>query len=148
MPLRLNNEKFQQLTEFERGSIIGLREGGSSYRAIGARVQQKSSTGRRVWKQWTDEHRTTRKTDSGRRKVTLARDNLHLLCMAVNDRRTSSRRLAALWSTTADESRFNLWDHDGRVRRYVGDCCLPECVTERHSGLTPGVIVWVAISYH
>ncbi|GFY35728.1 uncharacterized protein TNCV_4841041 [Trichonephila clavipes] len=33
---------------------------------------------------------------------------------------------------SSDESRFNLWDHDGRirVRRYAGECCLAECVIE------------------
>ncbi|GFX73155.1 transposable element Tcb1 transposase [Trichonephila clavipes] len=48
-----------------------------------------------------------------------------------------------------DESRFNLWDHDSRirVRRFAGERCFPECVIERHSGLTPGVRVWGAISY-
>ncbi|GFX53354.1 transposable element Tcb2 transposase [Trichonephila clavipes] len=42
----------------------------------------------------------------------------------------------------SDESRFNLWDHDGRicVRRYVGERCLSECVIKRQSGLTPGVM--------
>ncbi|GFV88627.1 transposable element Tcb2 transposase [Trichonephila clavipes] len=35
-----------------------------------------------------------------------------------------------------------------RVRRCVGELCLPECVIERHSGLTPGVMVRGAISYH
>ncbi|GFU91166.1 transposable element Tcb2 transposase [Trichonephila clavipes] len=36
------------------------------------------------------------------------------------------------------ESHFNLLYHDGhfRVRRYAGERCLPECVIERHSGLT------------
>ncbi|GFT11601.1 transposable element Tc1 transposase [Trichonephila clavipes] len=31
-----------------------------------------------------------------------------------------------------EESRFNLWDHDGRirVRRSAGERCLPECVIE------------------
>ncbi|PRD34872.1 UNVERIFIED_CONTAM: Transposable element Tcb1 transposase [Trichonephila clavipes] len=50
----------------------------------------------------------------------------------------------------SDESRFNLWDYDGRirVRRYAGERCFPECVIERHSGLTPRVMVWGAISYH
>ncbi|GFX83587.1 uncharacterized protein TNCV_325361 [Trichonephila clavipes] len=50
----------------------------------------------------------------------------------------------------SNESRFNLWDHNGhtRVRRYAGDRCLLECVIERHSGLTPIVRVWGAISYH
>ncbi|GFU52429.1 transposable element Tc1 transposase [Trichonephila clavipes] len=49
-----------------------------------------------------------------------------------------------------DESRFNLWDYDGRirVRRYAGKRCLPECVIERHNGLTPRVMVLGAISYH
>ncbi|GFX55031.1 transposable element Tc1 transposase [Trichonephila clavipes] len=35
-----------------------------------------------------------------------------------------------------------------RVRRYAGERCIPECVIERHSGLTPGVMVLGAISYH
>ncbi|GFX64531.1 transposable element Tc1 transposase [Trichonephila clavipes] len=50
----------------------------------------------------------------------------------------------------SDESRFNLLDHDGRIRvkRYTGERCFPECVIERRSGLTPGVMVWGAISYH
>ncbi|GFW01751.1 transposable element Tc1 transposase [Trichonephila clavipes] len=49
----------------------------------------------------------------------------------------------------SDESRFNLWDHDGRlrVRRSAGERCLPECVIERQSGLTHGVMVWGAISH-
>ncbi|GFV81022.1 transposable element Tcb2 transposase [Trichonephila clavipes] len=53
----------------------------------------------RVWKQWTDEHRTTRKTSSERRKVTSMRDDRPLLRMAVNDRLASSRLLTACWST-------------------------------------------------
>ncbi|GFV62894.1 transposable element Tcb2 transposase [Trichonephila clavipes] len=53
----------------------------------------------RVGKQWTDEHRTTRKTDSGRWKVTSASDDRHLPRMAVNDRTAPSRQLAARWST-------------------------------------------------
>ncbi|GFT75712.1 hypothetical protein TNCV_3125131 [Trichonephila clavipes] len=41
-------------------------------------------------------------------------------------------------------------DHDDRirVRRYAHERCLPEHVIERHSGLTPGVMVWIVISYH
>ncbi|GFW94959.1 uncharacterized protein TNCV_1464571 [Trichonephila clavipes] len=42
----------------------------------------------RVWKQWINVHRTTRKTSSGRWKVTSARDDRHLLDMVVNDRTT------------------------------------------------------------
>ncbi|GFX99493.1 transposable element Tcb2 transposase [Trichonephila clavipes] len=53
-----------------------------------------------VWKQWTDEHQTNRKTGSGQRKVTLARDDGHLLHMAVNDRKAPSWLLAAQLSTS------------------------------------------------
>ncbi|GFV82156.1 transposable element Tc1 transposase [Trichonephila clavipes] len=50
----------------------------------------------------------------------------------------------------SDESRFNLWDHDGciRVRRHAGEYCVSECVIEQHSGLTPSVMVWGVIWYH
>ena len=65
MPPRPKNEKFQQLTEFERRRIIDLPEEGLSNRAIAARVQRNSFIVMRVRKKWTDEHRTTRKTGSG-----------------------------------------------------------------------------------
>ncbi|GFW45198.1 transposable element Tc1 transposase [Trichonephila clavipes] len=50
----------------------------------------------------------------------------------------------------SDESRLNLWDQDARirVRRYAGERCLSECVIERHSDLTSGVMLRVAFSYH
>ncbi|GFW23574.1 transposable element Tcb2 transposase [Trichonephila clavipes] len=50
----------------------------------------------------------------------------------------------------SDESRFNLWHHNGRirVRRYAGERHIPECIIERHSRRTPGVMVWGAIAYH
>ncbi|GFV58999.1 transposable element Tcb2 transposase [Trichonephila clavipes] len=52
-------------------------------------------------------------------------------------------------SPNQNGSCFNLWDHDGciRVRRYADEHCLPDCIIERHSGLTR-VMVWGAISYH
>ncbi|GFV69639.1 uncharacterized protein TNCV_4507541 [Trichonephila clavipes] len=65
----------------------------------GAFVQRNSSTVSRVWKQWTDEHRTTKKTGSRQLKVTSARNNRHLLRLAVNDRTASSRQLNARLST-------------------------------------------------
>ncbi|GFX18710.1 transposable element Tcb2 transposase [Trichonephila clavipes] len=50
----------------------------------------------------------------------------------------------------SEKSRFNLWHHDGRirVRRYAGERHIPECIIERHSGGTAGVMVWGAIAYH
>ncbi|GFU08223.1 transposable element Tc1 transposase [Trichonephila clavipes] len=161
----------------------------------------------RVLKQWTDEGRTARKSVSGPRDVTSAREDRRLVRMAQTDRTAFSRQLAAQWSTAtrvslcassirrrllqrglraripldripltqnhrhlrlhwanvhrswradwkqvvfSDKSRFNLWHHDGRirVRLYAGERRIPECIMERHSGRTPGVMVWGAIAYH
>ncbi|GFX54900.1 hypothetical protein TNCV_3318171 [Trichonephila clavipes] len=68
-PANFPGGEFQQITEFERGRIIGLWEGEFSYQAIGTHVLRNSSTVLQGWKQWTYEHRTTRKTGSGWRKA-------------------------------------------------------------------------------
>ncbi|GFX53848.1 transposable element Tcb1 transposase [Trichonephila clavipes] len=49
-----------------------------------------------------------------------------------------------------DESRFNLWDHDGciRVKRCAVERFLPKRIIKRHSCLTFEFMVWEAISYH
>ncbi|GFX61702.1 transposable element Tc1 transposase [Trichonephila clavipes] len=135
----------------------------------GARVLRNSSTVMRVWKQWTVEPRITRKTGSGRRKVTSEDDDRHLFRMAGNDRTASSKQLAARWSTatgvlmSASSIRRRLLhrglcmnhssicgENDGRirVRRNTGERYLLECVIERHSGLTIGVMGWGTIPYH
>ena len=78
MPLRRKRVRFEQLTQFEQGRIIGLREAGLSYRAVASRLQRRRSTVMRVWKQWTDECRTTQKSGRGPRNVTSTRDDRHL----------------------------------------------------------------------
>ncbi|GFV86167.1 transposable element Tc1 transposase [Trichonephila clavipes] len=166
---------------FERRKNIGLREGRFSYRAIGGRVQRNSSAVMQVWKKWTDENRTTRKTGSGRRKAVgstwvgcfrCTNVGFVNVCCTVDctqrclytgspSRQTIDGCICnGLMSTEphklidqvvlSDESRFNLWDHDGhiRVRRYASERCLPEFVIERHIGLTPGFMVWGAILYY
>ncbi|GFV99798.1 HTH_Tnp_Tc3_2 domain-containing protein [Trichonephila clavipes] len=84
-----------------------------------------------------------------------ARVPLHRIPLTANHRRLclhEHRAWQVDWHQVifSDESRFNLWAHDARirVRRYAGELCLPECVIERHSGLTVGVTVLGAISYH
>ena len=65
MPRRRQREPYDQVPEFERGRMIGLREGGFSYREIAARTGRNATTVMRVWKQWTTENRTSRKSGSG-----------------------------------------------------------------------------------
>ncbi|GFV66471.1 transposable element Tcb2 transposase [Trichonephila clavipes] len=178
MPCRRKGAKFEQISEFVRGKIVGLREAGLSYRAVAARVLRNSSTIMRVSKQWTDEGRTARKSGSGPRNVMSAPDDIRLVRMAQTDRTASSRHsgeqlqdsshakpshLRLQWANVhrswradwqqvvfSDEYRFNLWHHDGRihVRHYSGERHIPECIIERHSRRAPGVMVWCAIAYH
>ncbi|GFW84274.1 transposable element Tcb1 transposase [Trichonephila clavipes] len=46
-----------------------------------------------------------------------------------------------------DESRICLQRHDGRIRvwRHRGERMLNSCVMHRHTGSTPGIMVWVGI---
>ncbi|GFV69379.1 transposable element Tc1 transposase [Trichonephila clavipes] len=111
--------KFEQISVFERGRIVGLREAGLSYRAVAARVQRNSSTIMRVSKQWTDEGRTARKSVSGPRNVTSAREDRRLVRMAETDRTAF----------------LDNWQHSGqqlhvfhRVLHQFGDvCCSVGC---------------------
>ncbi|GFV55317.1 transposable element Tc1 transposase [Trichonephila clavipes] len=159
----------------------------------------------RVSKQWTEEGLTARKSGSGPRNVTSAREDRRLVRMAQTDRTAFSRQLAenvslcvslcasSIWRRLlqrglrariplywipltqnhrhlrlhwanvhrsgradwqqvvfSDKSRFNLCHHGGRirVRPYAGERRIPECIIERHSGRTPGFMVWGAIAYH
>ncbi|GFW55002.1 transposable element Tcb2 transposase [Trichonephila clavipes] len=101
MPRRRKGAKFEQISEFKRGRIVGLREAGLSYRAVATRVQRNSSTIMRVSKQWTDEGWTARKSGSGPRNVTSARDDRRLV------RTASSRQLAAQRSTATVPDKRN-----------------------------------------
>ncbi|MBJ4999813.1 IS630 family transposase [Salmonella enterica subsp. enterica serovar Hadar] len=49
----------------------------------------------------------------------------------------------------SDESRFCIQHHDGRIRvwRHRGERTLPTCIRHRHTGPSPGVMVWGAIGY-
>ncbi|GFU25838.1 transposable element Tcb1 transposase [Trichonephila clavipes] len=87
-----------------------------------------------------------------------ARVPLHRIPLTANHRRLrlqwshEHRAWQANWHqvVVSDESRFNLLEHDGciPVRRYADKRCFPDCVIERHSGLTSRVMIWGAISYH
>ncbi|GFV62396.1 transposable element Tcb1 transposase [Trichonephila clavipes] len=81
-------------------------------------------------------------------RISLKQNHRHLRLQWTNVHRS----WRADWQQVvfSDESRFNLWHHDGRirVRRYAGERHIPECIIERHSGRTPGVMVWGAIAYH
>lgn len=91
------------MTVFERGRSISFAK------KVFLTVQQQlvcNVTGRvmRVWKQWTDEDRTTQKSESRPRTVTLKYDDKRMICMVLTGRAASSTQLEAHWSTATNVS--------------------------------------------
>ena len=99
MPRQQERAQYQQVSAFERGKMFGLREAGLSYRDIEARTGHAATSVRHVWNQWREEGRTQRRAGTGPRNVTTARDDCHLVRMAVMDRTASSIVLSRRWST-------------------------------------------------
>ncbi|GFW80704.1 transposable element Tcb1 transposase [Trichonephila clavipes] len=135
MPLRRNRRQYEQLTDFDRGRIIGLREAGWSNRRIGRHLGRSDMVVARCWQQWITEGRVYRR---GR---------------AVS---TGFLPTSATWSVTdwrrvifSDESRFSLSDDDHRTRvwRRTGQRSDPAFIVERHTAISQGVTVWGAISW-
>jgi hypothetical protein len=177
-------------------------ESGVSYREISRRTGRSAMTVQRIVTRWTQEGSTTRRTGTGPPRRTTAREDRHIVQMAVADRRATAAQIRATvtdrvtsrtivnrlldaglhsraslrcipltrfhcqqrqawctarrnwtieWQTIvfSDESRFCLGQSDSRqhVRRRPGERAHPDVVTERHTGPTPGVMVWGAISY-
>lgn len=207
MPRRRVQQRYRQLTAFERGVIVGLRTAGWSYRAIARHVGHTDMTVARCWTQWEREGTHTRHAGSGRPPQTTPREDRRMVRAALQDplssaaniqaqvtdtlqhpvsSRTVDRRLAAaglrvyrpmrrlpltphhrrlrlLWCRDreawndeewrrimfSDESRFCMStdDHRVRVRRRRGQRTNPSNIVERHTGVTPGIMVWGAIGY-
>ena len=192
------------MSAFERGRMVVLREAGLSYRDIAARTGNAATTVMCVWNQWREEGRTQRRTGTGPRSVTTARDDRHLVRKAVTDHAASSTVLSQRWSIAtglnlsastvrrrllrdglvarmplrwlplsrdhqrlrlqwererchwraewrnvvfSDESRFNMFYNDSRIRvwHYAGERNLRACILQQHRGRTLSVMVWGAI---
>ncbi|GFS52739.1 HTH_38 domain-containing protein [Trichonephila clavipes] len=75
MPLRRNRRQYEQLTDFDRGRIIGLREAGWSNRRIGRHLGRSDMVVARWWQQWITEGRVYRRGGSGRPRNTNDRED-------------------------------------------------------------------------
>ncbi|GFU68536.1 transposable element Tcb2 transposase [Trichonephila clavipes] len=124
MPLRCNRRQYEQLTDFDRGRIIGLREAGWSNRRIGRHLGPGDmKVVARCWQQWITEGRVYRR-GGGRRLTEVglrSRRPLRRLPLTPHHRqcRLDFCRPRATWSVTdwrrvifSDESRFSLSDDD------------------------------------
>ncbi|GFV59337.1 transposable element Tcb1 transposase [Trichonephila clavipes] len=167
MPLRRNRRQYEQLTDFDRGRIIGLREAGWSNRRIGRHLGRSDMVVARCWQQWITEGRVYRRggaikrNHKGRRLTEVglsSRRPLRRLPLTPHHRQCQLDfcRPRATWSVTdwrrvifSDESRFSLSadDHRTRVWRRTGQRSDPAFIVERHTAISQGVTVWGAISW-
>ncbi|GBO25194.1 Transposable element Tc1 transposase [Araneus ventricosus] len=202
MPFRRRRRHYQQLTEFERGRVVGIREGGFSLLDIAERLGRNVSTVHDCWKQWSKEGTAARRPRSARPRGTTEREDCRVRRLAVAHRTASAAEIRAAVGTTvtertvtnrllqgqlrarrpvacipltpnhcrfrrewcqarahwrierrsvvlSDESRFCLGARDGRVvvRRRSGERLQPTCLRPRHTGPTPGLMIWGAIFY-
>ncbi|GFU71973.1 transposable element Tcb1 transposase [Trichonephila clavipes] len=168
MPLRRNRRQYEQLTDFDRGRIIGLREAGWSNRRIGRHLGRSDMVVARCWQQWITEGRVectvaeVPSRETIRRRLTevglRSRRPLRRLPLTPHHRqcRLDFCRPRATWSVTywrrvifSDESRFSLSadDHRTRVWRRTGQRSDPAFIVERHTAISQGVTVWGAISW-
>ncbi|GFV31322.1 transposable element Tc1 transposase [Trichonephila clavipes] len=165
MPLRRNRRQYEQLTDFDRGRIIGLREEGWSNRRIGRHLGRSDMVVARCWQQWITEGRVYRRggvrthpvpsRETIRRRLTevglRSRRPLRRLPLTPHHRqcRLDFCRPRATWSVTdwrrvifSDESRFSLSadDHRTRVWRRTGQRSDPAFIVERHTAISQGAI--------
>ncbi|GBN89135.1 hypothetical protein AVEN_139503-1 [Araneus ventricosus] len=116
------------LTEFERRRVVGLREGGFSFRYIAERLGRKVSTVNDCWQQWSGEDTASRRSGSGGHVAQLRghlRARRPVACISLTPNHCRLRcewyQARAQWRTEwrsvvfPDESRLCLGASDGRV---------------------------------
>ncbi|GFW57645.1 HTH_Tnp_Tc3_2 domain-containing protein [Trichonephila clavipes] len=160
MPLRRNRRQYEQLTDFDRGRIIGLREAGWSNRRIGRHLGRSDMVVARVGNSGSQKVECTvaevPSRETIRRRLTevglRSRRPLRRLPLTPHHRqcRLDFCRPRATWSVTdwrrvifSDESRFSLSadDHRTRVWRRTGQRSDPAFIVERHTAISQGVTV-------
>ncbi|GFW82922.1 transposable element Tc1 transposase [Trichonephila clavipes] len=85
MPGKRARRHFSQLSEFERGLIIGMKTAGWSMRCIAGQVDRSECAVRNCWEQWTREGTHARKTASGATRKTTRREGRRIVRQAVVD---------------------------------------------------------------
>ncbi|GFV73015.1 HTH_38 domain-containing protein [Trichonephila clavipes] len=86
---RRNRRQYEQLTDFHRGRIIGLREAGWSNRRIGRHLGRSDMVVTRCWQQWITEGRMYRRGGSGRPRNTNDREDRAIRRVATSAPTTS-----------------------------------------------------------
>ncbi|GFT62972.1 transposable element Tcb2 transposase [Trichonephila clavipes] len=85
MPGKRARRHFSQLSEFERGLIIGMKTAGWSTRHDAGQVHRSECAVRNCWEQWTQEGTHARKTGSGATRKTTRRMDRRIVRQALVD---------------------------------------------------------------
>ncbi|GFY22048.1 transposable element Tc1 transposase [Trichonephila clavipes] len=76
---------FSQLSEFERGLIIGMKTAGLSRHLVAGQVDRSECAFRNWWEQWTGEGTQARKTGFGDTRKTTRKDDRRIVRQALVD---------------------------------------------------------------
>ncbi|GFS77459.1 transposable element Tcb1 transposase [Trichonephila clavipes] len=85
MPGKRVRRHFSQLSEFERGLIIGMKTAGWSTRHVAGQVDRSECAVRNCWEQWTLEGTHAWKTASGGNMKTTMREDRRIVRQALLD---------------------------------------------------------------
>ncbi|GBO03812.1 hypothetical protein AVEN_232210-1 [Araneus ventricosus] len=133
MLLRRRRSHYQQLTEFERGRVVGLLEGGFSFRDIAERLGRNVSTVHDCWQQWSREGTVSRRLGSGQPRGTTERKDHRVRRMAVAHCTASAAEIRAAVGTTVTQLTVTNRLLKGHLRARRPVACIP--LTPNHCRL-------------
>lgn len=119
MPRIQVREQYAQMSAFERGRVVGLKEAGWSNRRIARHLDRSDATIRRCWQEWVNHGRTQRQEGSGRPRETTEREDRSIVRAALRapDSSLSSILRATGASVTARTINRRLRERGLRSRR-------------------------------
>ncbi|GFY28999.1 uncharacterized protein TNCV_4721271 [Trichonephila clavipes] len=85
MPGKRARRHFSQLSEFERGPIIGMKTAGWSTRRVVDQMDRLECAVRNCWEQWTRDGTHVRKTGFGATRKTTRREDPRITRQALVD---------------------------------------------------------------
>ncbi|GFT98111.1 uncharacterized protein TNCV_789301 [Trichonephila clavipes] len=138
MPHRRIQAHYEQLSEFERGHIIGLKEGGWANWRIAHHMGRSDAAIRRCWQELVNNGRFQCHDGSGRPRTTEDQEDIDCWNHAEWGRIVFS-----------DEFRFHLCpdDHRRRVWRRLGQRADPAFTMASHTRPQQRLIIWSTISF-
>ncbi|GFS92584.1 transposable element Tcb1 transposase [Trichonephila clavipes] len=85
MPGKRARRHFSQLSEFERGLIIGMKTADWSTRHVAGQLDRSECAVRNCWEQWTQEGTHARKTRSGATRKATKREDRRIMRQGLVD---------------------------------------------------------------